>query len=164
METTVRTPIASKSEDKTAPAVQEEHGQVDTTLSEPLNTSPSERTVAGQAPLIVDIAEIGAGYGTLNTEYLAKKIDGYILEEMKLNNIKDTDKGYKEVADAWLKVLKLSPEMDIYTRLEKLKEYGYLNSELREKMDDRENLLQGDPLRMTSTQLRKLIENGNSTR
>ena len=155
MDTTLRSPSPAEPQVDS----KENHGQVNETDGAPVEVKPSERVEIGREPQVVESAGIKEGYGTLNTEYLAKKIDSYVLEEMKLRGIKDTKEGYDSVVKEWVRVLKLTPEMDIYTRLEKLKEYGFLNSELREKIDEKQNLLAGDPMKMTSTQLRKLIEN-----
>lgn len=127
-------------------------GKVDTVTPE-YSEKPLET-----AEYIKDLWKVGEAENHFEMKNLLKEIDDFVLSEIERNKMKPTRGSYEEIIQKYEDKLKLPEGTDIYTRTEKVLELMKIDIKLLQALKDKEDLLKGDPTKMTSAQLKKYLE------
>jgi len=124
-----------------------------------VENKPSEYPTIKKYPYLTEVLEIDKEiYNTFDIKPQSEEIDDFLRSEVKRNNLKDDKETYKNLVEKYLKKINISEDSDIYTKVEKLSEYLKIQKKLLEGIDERDRLLNSDPMELSSSQLKKYIE------
>jgi len=110
------------------------------------------------AEYIKDLWQIGEAENHFEMKNLLKEIDDFVLSEIKRNEMKESRESYEEIIKKYENRIKLPENVDIYTKTEKIVELIRIDAKLLKALKEKEELLAGDPTKMTSTQLKQYIQ------
>jgi len=125
---------------------------------EDTNMPPSVYLEAKNHPYLVDLFEMKDVYNQFNMKELSDEINDFILSEIKRQNLKDTKESYQNIVKSYLSKLKMSNDVDIYTRIERITDLMKIDKKLIEAAKEKEDLLTADITDLTSAQLKKRLE------
>ena len=108
-----------------------------------------------EIPSIKSLWQMGEASEHFEMPTLIKEIDDFVLGEM--GESRDKTK-YEQIIQRYLNKLKLPEDVDLYTKTEKVAELMRIDKKLLDASEEREKLLNSDPTKMTSKQLRRYIE------
>jgi len=107
---------------------------------------------------IKDLWKVGEAENHFEMKSLLKEIDTLVKEEITRSKMKSDRKSYEEIIQRYEDRLKLPQNIDIYTKTEKIVELIRIDAKLWQIVKEKEDLLNGDPTKMTSSQLKKYIK------
>jgi len=145
--------LAQRVEAPTTPieAVSKPEVKVDTTTSDITEKPLSEG-------YIKELFSLGESASHFDMPSLTKEIDEFILSEIERQGLEKSHKSYEEIIQGYLDKLRLPDGVDNYTKVEKVAELVRINRKLIEAMTEKETLLNSDPTKMSSAQLKRYIK------
>jgi hypothetical protein len=126
---------------------------------EPIKVNPSapESEPILEPEYVKNFLELGETSQHFEMPSLIKEIDQFVLSEIDRQGLEKNHKSYEEIINGYLKDLKLPENIDHYTKIEKLNSLMRINKKMIEAMVEKENLMKSDPTQMSSTQLKRYI-------
>lgn len=122
------------------------------------NTPDKIEKPLNEEPYLPELWNIGDARDHFEMPALIKEINDFVLETIERDKLEPTRKSYEEIIQKYEKRLRLPNNVDIYTRTEKVAELIRIDRKLIEAVRSREALLNSDPTKMTSEQLKKYLE------
>jgi hypothetical protein len=156
--TLFRAPVEEK-----PPAESEKHDKSsETNIHTPdsVEHTPSVYKETHDRPYLADLLQLGEAYTHFDMETLTKETDDFIQSEIKRRNLTDDRETYNKLVDEMTKKLNLPEGIDQYTKMEQLHKLAMIHKKMVDAMLEREKLLEADPTTLTSSQLKKRIEDG----
>jgi len=109
-------------------------------------------------PYIETLWELGEEKEHFEMPSLLTEINEFVLSEIERNKMDKNHEAYEEVLNNYLKRLKLPDNVDIYTKTERVAELMRIDKKLLDNLRDKEALMNADPTKLNSNQLKKYIE------
>jgi hypothetical protein len=139
-----------------APVASEERSTIVPPLTDPVETPPTLRSELGKEPLLLEILKAPENFQKhFNMRELIGEIDGFISEEITRLHLKDDKETYQKIVDKYFSQVQ---DKGIYDQVEAVAKLVKIEKTLLKAIQERKNLLEADPLSLTSDQLLKRLK------
>jgi hypothetical protein len=154
------TRTATPVEPTVEPSVTKEVAKVTETTGDSPEMPPSLLVEAKRDPEICNLLDMGESYKHFNMQEYTNEVDVFINERIKTSGLKDDKDSYKKVFEEIL-TKSNPPRDDIYSMIERIREYCELQTRLINLQRDKEEFEKKSLEDMTSKELRKVIDASN---
>jgi hypothetical protein len=163
-ESLVRAPrVETEAEIVQSSGVKEEVGQVTETTGDSSGPPPSLLVEAKQPPEICNLLEMGEAFNHFHMHEYTVEIDSFINERVKSAGLPDDKSSYKKVFEEIL-TKSNAPRDDLYSMVERIKEYVSLQTRLIQIAKDKEEFDKKPIEEMTSKELKKVLYDASNKR
>jgi hypothetical protein len=122
----------------------------------PVDTPPSIRQELNKSPLLLEVLKSPPNFMKhFNMKSLVNDIDGFINEEISRSHLKDDKETYSKIADKYFSQVK---DKGVYDQVESVHKLIQIERTLLQAIKERKDLLEGDPLKLSSEQLLKRLK------